>query len=58
MTTYVDIMAGAADGPVIVPGDAAGSKLVQVQSGQHFAVLTPEDLDLVKKWIAGGALEK
>ena len=58
LTTYADLMAGGADGPVVVPGDAEGSKLVQVQSGQHFAVLAPDALDLIKKWIAGGALEK
>jgi len=58
LTTYADLMAGAADGPVVVPGDAESSKLVQVQSGQHFAVLAPDALDLIKKWIAGGALEK
>jgi hypothetical protein len=51
-------MAGGADGPVVVAGDAENSKLVQVQSGQHFANLTPEELDLVKQWITSGALEK
>jgi hypothetical protein len=58
LITYADAMAGAADGPVIVAGDVEGSKLVKVQSGEHFAVLPADALDLVKKWIAGGALEK
>ncbi len=58
VTTYADLMAGGANGPVVVAGNIEGSKLVQVQSGEHFTVLSAEALDLVKKWIAGGALEK
>ncbi len=58
VTTYADLMAGGANGPVVVPGDAEGSKLVQVQSGQHFANLSAQALDLVKQWITAGALEK
>ncbi len=58
LTTYADALAGAASGPVIVPNDAAGSKLVQIQSGQHFANLSADALDLVKQWIAAGAPEK
>ena len=51
-------MKGGKDGPVIVPGDAAGSKLVEIQSGQHFANLSPEELELVKQWIDSGAPEQ
>ena len=58
LTTYADAMAGSAQGPVIVPGNVDGSRLVTVQSGQHFANLSAEALDLVKKWIAAGAPEK
>ena len=58
LSTYASAMKGAEDGPVIIPGDSAGSKLVQVQSGKHFANLSSEELDLVKKWIDAGAPEK
>jgi nitrate/TMAO reductase-like tetraheme cytochrome c subunit len=60
LTTYQTAMQGGADGPVIVPGDAAASLLVQKQSGAtpHFSQLTPEELQLVVDWINAGAPEK
>jgi len=57
LTTYEGTMAGGDNGPVINPGDSAGSHLVEVQSGQHFATLSEEELDIVKKWIDAGAPE-
>ena len=46
--------------PVIIPGDANASLLVQKQSGAqpHFGQLTPEELTLVIDWINAGAPEK
>ena len=58
LSTYAGAMKGSDNGPVILAGDSAGSKLVQVQSGVHFAKLSPEELDLVKQWIDAGAPEK
>ncbi|RME91511.1 MAG: hypothetical protein D6770_00225 [Anaerolineae bacterium] len=58
LTTYEAVMAGGQDGPVIIPGDSANSKLVQVQSAQHFANLGPDELKLVIEWIDAGAPEK
>jgi hypothetical protein len=58
LSTYISTMKGSVNGPVIVPGDSSGSKLVQVQSGQHFANLSVEELALVKQWIDANALEK
>ena len=59
MLTYEGIMKGGQDGPVIVPGNSAGSRLVQVQStGKHFANLAAEELEVVKQWIDVGAPEK
>jgi len=58
MDTYADIMAGGADGPVIVPGDSADSILYQLQSaGGHPGTFTPEELALVQDWIDAGAVE-
>ena len=51
-------MLGGKDGAVIVPGDSAGSLLVQVQSGQHFAKLSMEELELVIQWIDANAPEQ
>jgi cytochrome b subunit of formate dehydrogenase len=57
--SYADAMRGATDGPVIVPGDAANSKLVAVQSeGGHPGQLNPDELNAIKNWIIAGASEK
>jgi hypothetical protein len=59
MTTYASLMKGSSNGPVIVAGDSAGSKLFQIQSaGGHFANLSTEDLQAIKQWIDAGAPEK
>ena len=58
LTTYAGLMKGGKDGVVIVPGDSANSLLVKIQSDKHFINLLPEELDLVRKWIDAGALEK
>jgi hypothetical protein len=57
LSIYAGVMQGSENGIVIVPGDSAGSKLVQVQSGQHFANLSPEQLELVIQWIDANAPE-
>jgi len=59
LITYADAIKGAKDGPVIIPGNADGSKLVQVQSaGGHPGQLSADELAQVVAWIASGALEK
>jgi hypothetical protein len=60
LTTYATAMKGSESGAVIIPGDPAKSILVQVQSAAeaHFGQLSPEQLDLIKKWIQAGAPEK
>ena len=57
-TTYADAMKGSNNGPVIIPGNSAGSKIIQVQSATHFANLSAEELDILKQWIDAGAPEK
>jgi len=58
LLTYESAMNGSSDGPVIIPGDSANSKLVEIQSaGDHFANLTPEELEIVIQWIDAGAPE-
>jgi hypothetical protein len=59
MLTYAELMKGGSNGPVIVPSDSANSVLFQVQSaGDHFANLTPEELEAVQQWIDAGAPEE
>ncbi len=59
LSSYTDAMKGALDGQVIVPNDAAKSKLIQVQSaGGHPGQLSTEELAIVKAWIDEGALGK
>jgi nitrate/TMAO reductase-like tetraheme cytochrome c subunit len=59
MLTYQSLMKGSENGPVIVQGDSAGSRLFQVQSaGGHFANLTAEELTMIQQWIDSGAPEK
>lgn len=58
-SSYADTMKGAADGPVVVPNDSAGSKLIQVQSlGGHPGQLSADELALIQAWIDSGATEK
>ena len=58
LTTYAGVMKGGKDGAVVVPGDAANSVLVKIQSEKHFMNLLSEELDLLKAWITAGAPEK
>ena len=59
LSTYADAMRGGNTGPVIVPGDAANSVLVQrQQAGGHPGQLSPEEIAQVIEWIDAGALEK
>ncbi len=58
LTTYEGIMAGGANGAVVVPDDAEASLLVQVQRGEHFAKLSDDELQTVIGWINAGALER
>jgi nitrate/TMAO reductase-like tetraheme cytochrome c subunit/mono/diheme cytochrome c family protein len=55
--TYADALKGSKNGAVILPGDSANSRLVIVQSGNHFALFTSEELALIIQWIDSGAAE-
>jgi len=58
-TTYADAMKGGQDGKVFLPGDPAGSLIIQKQqAGGHPGQLTAEEIELVSQWIATGAPEK
>jgi cytochrome b subunit of formate dehydrogenase/mono/diheme cytochrome c family protein len=59
LTTYTDALKGSQNGAMIVAGDSANSKLVQVQSsGKHPGLFSAEELEQIKQWINAGAPEK
>ncbi len=59
LSTYADAIKGASTGPVIVPGDAANSLIVQKQqAGGHPGQLTPDEIAQLVEWINAGAPEK
>jgi cytochrome b subunit of formate dehydrogenase len=59
LSTYADAIKGGNSGPVIVPGDAANSLIVQKQqAGGHPGQLTPEEIEQLIEWINAGSLEK
>jgi nitrate/TMAO reductase-like tetraheme cytochrome c subunit len=58
LTTYADALEGSENGAVILPGDSANSRLVQVQGERHFKNFSPEELDFIIQWIDAGAPEK
>jgi len=58
--SYADLMAGSENGPVIVPGDAANSLLVELVTNQKMPKrgpkLTPPQVKTITDWVAAGAL--
>ena len=57
LETYEGVMSGGVSGPVINPGDAEGSLLVQVQREGHFSQFTRDELQMIIEWINSGAPE-
>jgi hypothetical protein len=62
--TYTNLMMGGSSGVVVKGGDAAGSTLFRVVSHQEQPFMPPESpmlskdkLEVLRAWIAGGALE-
>lgn len=57
--TYESALRGGMNGPIILSGNPAQSKLVVKQSqGDHPGQLSPQQLARVKEWIRWGAPEK
>jgi mono/diheme cytochrome c family protein len=57
LTSYDSIIKGGTEGPIVVPGQAEQSILIQVQSGptSHFGQFTPDELEKITAWITAGA---
>lgn len=65
LSSFGQAMAGGSSGEVITPGDPAGSYLWQLVSHSSEPKMPPQSdripaemLDVVKRWIAGGAIER
>lgn len=60
MLTYENLIAGSRHGPVLVPGDANNSLLVQLivegEMPNRGPALTPEEMQVIIDWINQGAL--
>ncbi len=64
LTTYAGSLAGSDNGPVINPGDPSGSKFYKVTTHAEEPEMPPKrdklpdkELEILRKWIASGALE-
>ena len=61
LKAHASIMAGSTNGPVIVPGDAANSLLVELVATQKMPKrgpkLTPPQVQLITDWVNQGALD-
>jgi WD40 repeat protein len=64
LSTYAGAMAGGGTGKAIEPGDPDGSLLFRLVKHEEEPSMPPKsdklpdkDLDLIKRWIAGGVLE-
>jgi mono/diheme cytochrome c family protein len=59
LTSYADVMAGSGRGPVVVPGKAASSRLVELivagQMPQGGPKLSASDIETIRAWIDAGA---
>ncbi|MDH3426750.1 MAG: hypothetical protein OEM22_08805, partial [Acidimicrobiia bacterium] len=58
LSSYDTALAGGGRGAGVVPGDAAASTIVQImEAGDHPALLSAEEVVLLKEWIDAGAAE-
>ena len=61
LLTHADIVTGSENGPVVLPGDAANSLLVELVATQKMPKrgpkLTPPQIQLFTDWVNQGALD-
>ena len=59
LSSYAMILQGNDNGPGIIPGDAAGSLIVQAQSESkdHFGQMLADELEAIEDWIDAEAPE-
>jgi nitrate/TMAO reductase-like tetraheme cytochrome c subunit len=54
---YAGAMQGSDSGPVIIAGSPDDSKIIHVLEDGHFARLSEHQMQLLREWIANGAIE-
>lgn len=64
LTTFAGVMTGGGGGSIVDPGNPEGSKLIGTITKKTEPYMPPEgaplgdkDIDMLKKWIAGGVLD-
>ena len=61
MRSHAEIMAGSDNGPVVIPGDAGSSLLVELVATQEMPKrgpkLTPPQVQVITDWVNQGALD-
>jgi hypothetical protein len=61
LRSYAELMSGSDNGPVIIPGDAQNSLLVELVVNQKMPKrgpkLTPPQVQLIIDWVNQGALD-
>ena len=61
LTSHAKILAGSDNGPVVVPGDAVNSLVVEMVATQKMPKrgpkLTPPQIQLLSDWVSQGALD-
>jgi hypothetical protein len=59
LSSYEALLQGGLNGPALVPGDSAGSLIIERQSGprDHFGQVLDDELEAMQDWIAAGAPE-
>jgi cytochrome b subunit of formate dehydrogenase len=59
LASYASTLVGGDDGPGVVPGNPDESQVIIVQEpGDHQGQFSPEQLEIVREWIEGGAPER
>jgi len=57
MESLKSILRGGKSGPAVIPGRPEASPLLAVPTGGHPGQLTSEELNMIRRWIADGALD-
>ena len=57
VTDYASLLVGSENGAVVIAGDTAQSRLVEILADGHFADLADFQYELIIQWIANGAPE-
>jgi hypothetical protein len=61
LLSHAGVMAGSKDGPVVIPGSSATSRLVETivtgEMPKQASRLPPSEIELIRNWVDAGALD-